>query len=240
MFVPDEEVGSPSTPRADRGRGAAEPLRARARAGAGGRRRDHRPLGVPALRRPRPRPARRTPGRRSASGRSAIREIAEQIVAIEELSEPERNMTFSVGIVAGGQFVNVVPWICEAQVLAVSEDPDDFDRVRERMTGPRGAKRGDHARGRARSRPAALRSRRRRASSSTSTLARSPARSASTRRRGSSAAAATATSPARSGSRPWTGSAPRAPASTPQDEHVLIDSLIPRARLLSGLLRTLE
>ena len=68
-----------------------------------------------------------------ASGRSAIREIAEQIVAIESMQEPERNLTLSVGIVSGGTFVNVVPATCEAHVLVVTEDPDDFERIGSRM-----------------------------------------------------------------------------------------------------------
>jgi glutamate carboxypeptidase len=44
-------------------------------------------------------------------------------------------LTVSAGIVSGGTFVNVVPRTCEAHVLAVTEDPDDFERIRTRMRG---------------------------------------------------------------------------------------------------------
>jgi glutamate carboxypeptidase len=133
MFVPDEEVGSPSTralieAEARRNRFVLVPEPAQEGAGVITGRWAFQRFVV----RARGRPAHA--GAMLASGRSAIREIAEQIVAIEELSEPERNMTFSAGIVSGGKFVNVVPWVCETHVLAVSEDPGDFDRVRQRMT----------------------------------------------------------------------------------------------------------
>ena len=50
------------------------------------------------------------------AGRSAVREIAQQIVRIEEMSDPERHVTLSVGLVSGGTFVNVVPSDCRAEV----------------------------------------------------------------------------------------------------------------------------
>jgi glutamate carboxypeptidase len=64
------------------------------------------------------------------SGRSAIREIAEQVIDIESMSEPDRNTSLAVGVVRGGQFVNVVPTLCEAEVLAVTSDEEEFARVR--------------------------------------------------------------------------------------------------------------
>lgn len=69
-----------------------------------------------------------------AAGRSAVREIAQQIVRIEELSDPERNVTLNVGLVSGGTFVNVVPSDCRAEVLAVTPTQADFDRVRRLMS----------------------------------------------------------------------------------------------------------
>ncbi|HCU90900.1 MAG TPA: carboxypeptidase [Gammaproteobacteria bacterium] len=66
-------------------------------------------------------------------GSSAINEMANQIIRIEEMSEPDRNVTFSVGVINGGTFVNVVPAECTAQVLAVAPTQADLDDVCNRM-----------------------------------------------------------------------------------------------------------
>ena len=134
MFVPDEEVGSPSTrelieAEAKRQKLVLVPEPAQEGADVISGRWAFQRFIV----RARGQPAHA--GATLAKGRSAIREIAEQIVAIEEMSEPERHVTFSAGIVSGGIYVNVVPTTCEAQVLVVTEDPEDFDRSRERMLG---------------------------------------------------------------------------------------------------------
>ncbi len=68
-----------------------------------------------------------------ARGRSAIREMSEQVLAIEAMSEPDKNITLSVGVIEGGTFVNVVPIECRAQVLAVMPTQDAFDRVCAQM-----------------------------------------------------------------------------------------------------------
>jgi len=82
--------------------------------------------------------ARGTPAHAGANGGdgvSAIREIAAQIPAIESISDSARNVTVSVGVVSGGTFVNVVPDRCSAEVLAVTTTDEDFDQVRRRMLG---------------------------------------------------------------------------------------------------------
>jgi glutamate carboxypeptidase len=76
-------------------------------------------------------------GANGADGVSAIREIAAQVPAIESMSHSERDVTVSVGVVRGGTFVNVVPDRCTAEVLAVTSTDDDFDQVRRRMLGLR-------------------------------------------------------------------------------------------------------
>jgi glutamate carboxypeptidase len=84
--------------------------------------------------------ARGTPGHAGAAGAhgaSAIREIAAQIPAIESMSEAERDVTVSVGVVSGGTFVNVVPDRCRAEVLAVTATHEDFHGVRRRIHGLR-------------------------------------------------------------------------------------------------------
>jgi glutamate carboxypeptidase len=72
-------------------------------------------------------------GGAGSAGASAIREIAAQIPAIESMSDAERDVTVSVGVVSGGTFVNVVPDRCRAEVLAVTARDEDFDGVRRRM-----------------------------------------------------------------------------------------------------------
>lgn len=136
LFIPDEELGSPTTrslieteacrhhyvlvpePAQDRGnlitgrwafqRFVVEARGAPAHAGASG-----------------------------GHGASAIREIAAQIPAIESLSDAEHDVTVSVGVVSGGTFVNVVPDRCRAEVLAVTATHEDFHGVRRRIHGLR-------------------------------------------------------------------------------------------------------
>jgi glutamate carboxypeptidase len=76
-------------------------------------------------------------GANRADGASAIREIAAQIPEIEGISDPARHVTVSVGVVRGGTFVNVVPHRCMAEVLAVTTNDHDFAHVRRQMTGLR-------------------------------------------------------------------------------------------------------
>ena len=55
-------------------------------------------------------------GARHQDGRSAIREMARLILALEELPDYERGNTANVGLVEGGTGVNVVPAECWARV----------------------------------------------------------------------------------------------------------------------------
>jgi len=57
-------------------------------------------------------------GLRLSEGVSAIREMAHQIIAIESMTN--ENKSFSVGIVNGGQWSNVVSTRCEAEVLVAA------------------------------------------------------------------------------------------------------------------------
>jgi glutamate carboxypeptidase len=132
LFVPDEEVGSPTS----RGLIEAEARR-------------HRYVLVPepaqesgdlimgrwAFQRfvLRARGRRAQAGARLQNGRSAVREIAEQIIAVEGMSDPANDVTLSAGVVEGGTFVNVVPAECRAEVLAVTPNERAFRAIRERM-----------------------------------------------------------------------------------------------------------
>lgn len=72
-------------------------------------------------------------GSQLARGRSAIAEMARQIIAIEDMTNKETGVTYSVGTIEGGTFVNVVPIECSAQVLAVAPFADAMDEIRANM-----------------------------------------------------------------------------------------------------------
>jgi glutamate carboxypeptidase len=132
MFIPDEEMGSPTTralieAEAQKSKYVLvpEPAQDAGRMITGrwafARFRLH---------------ARGTPAHAGATlsqGHSAIREMAQQIIRIENMSEPERNITLSVGVIQGGTFVNVVPIECRAEVLAVMSTQQAFNEICTRM-----------------------------------------------------------------------------------------------------------
>ncbi len=74
-------------------------------------------------------------GARLAEGRSAIREMAKQIVAIEEMTSDD--CTFSVGVIHGGQWVNCVSTTCDAEALSMAKRQEDLDAGVQRMLGLR-------------------------------------------------------------------------------------------------------
>ena len=60
-----------------------------------------------------------------SDGRSAIREMARHILAIDAMTGPD--CTFSVGVVNGGQWVNCVATTCKAEVLSMAKRQSDLD-----------------------------------------------------------------------------------------------------------------
>jgi glutamate carboxypeptidase len=66
-----------------------------------------------------------------AQGRSAIREMARKTLEIDAMTGPD--CTFSVGVVHGGQWVNCVPSLCTGEVLSMAKRQADLDRGVERM-----------------------------------------------------------------------------------------------------------
>jgi glutamate carboxypeptidase len=74
-------------------------------------------------------------GARLADGRSAIREMARQILAIEEMTTED--CTFSVGVINGGQWVNCVTTTCTGEALSMAKRQDDLDRGVAAMLGLR-------------------------------------------------------------------------------------------------------
>ena len=130
LLTPDEEIGSPSS----RGLIEAEAARAHhvlvpepARADGGvvsGRyaiaRFDLLATGKPSH-----------AGSRLAEGRSAIAEMARQVLAIEAMTTED--CTFSVGVIRGGQWVNCVATTCKGEALSMAKRQQDLDRGVEAM-----------------------------------------------------------------------------------------------------------
>jgi glutamate carboxypeptidase len=131
LFTPDEEVGTPSTrdiieAEAKRNKYVLVPEPA-GRGGKGvvtGRyaiaRFNLEAIGKPSH-----------SGATLSNGRSAIREMARQIIAIDEMTGPD--CTFSVGIVHGGQWVNCVASSCTGEALSMAKRQADLDKGIERM-----------------------------------------------------------------------------------------------------------
>jgi glutamate carboxypeptidase len=90
----------------------------------------------------------RTTGRPShagwtlAEGRSAIREMCRQVLAIEAMTTED--CTFSAGVIRGGQWVNCVATHCDLEVLSMAKRQADLDAGVERMLALR-ASTGDVA-----------------------------------------------------------------------------------------------
>jgi len=70
-------------------------------------------------------------GARLADGRSAIREMCRQVVAIEAMTTDAA--TYSVGVIHGGQWVNCVATHCDAESLSMAKRQADLDEAVERM-----------------------------------------------------------------------------------------------------------
>ena len=70
-------------------------------------------------------------GARLSEGRSAIAEMARRILEIEAMSDED--CTFSVGVVHAGRWVNCVSSEARAEVLSMAKRQGDLDRGVERM-----------------------------------------------------------------------------------------------------------
>lgn len=68
-------------------------------------------------------------GLRHPDGRSAIREAAKQIVKIEAMTDYEREITTSVGLIEGGTATNVIPQTCTFQVDIRAPDVPRMDEL---------------------------------------------------------------------------------------------------------------
>jgi glutamate carboxypeptidase len=130
LFTSDEEIGSPSTRdliEAEAARHAVVLVPEPARPDGGvvtGRyaiaRFNLRTTGKPSH-----------AGARLADGRSAIREMCRQVVAIEAMTNDD--VTYSIGVIHGGQWVNCVATYCDAESLSMAKRQADLDAAVERM-----------------------------------------------------------------------------------------------------------
>jgi glutamate carboxypeptidase len=130
LFTSDEEIGSPSTRdliEAEAARHAVVLVPEPARPDGGvvtGRyaiaRFNLRTTGKPSH-----------AGARLADGRSAIREMCRQVVAIEAMTNED--VTYSIGVIHGGQWVNCVATYCDAESLSMAKRQADLDAAVERM-----------------------------------------------------------------------------------------------------------
>ncbi|WP_315719465.1 MULTISPECIES: M20/M25/M40 family metallo-hydrolase [unclassified Bradyrhizobium] len=130
LFTPDEEVGTPSTrdiieAEAKRNTYVLVPEPGRPDNGVVTGRYAIARFNLEATGRP------SHAGARLGAGRSAIREMARQIVAIDAMTTED--CTFSVGIVHGGQWVNCVATTCTGEALSMAKRQADLDRGVERM-----------------------------------------------------------------------------------------------------------
>lgn len=131
LFIADEEVGSPTTRamievEARRHRYVLVPEPSRGGTAVTGRHAFQR-FWVTIHGRP------AHAGATLRQGASAISAMARLIQTIEAMSDFECGETYAVGVVQGGQWVNVVPIECRAQVLCVSPTEDSVESVRRNM-----------------------------------------------------------------------------------------------------------
>jgi glutamate carboxypeptidase len=130
LLTSDEEVGSPSTrdlieAEAARHRYVLVPEPARADGGVVTGRYAIARFNLEATGRP------SHAGARLADGRSAIREMARKLIEIEDMTTED--CTFSVGVIHGGQWVNCVSTACTGEALSMAKRQEDLDRGVARM-----------------------------------------------------------------------------------------------------------
>ncbi|MEJ1979003.1 MAG: M20/M25/M40 family metallo-hydrolase [Acetobacteraceae bacterium] len=124
LLTSDEEIGSPSTrdlieAEARRHRYVLVPEPAREKDGVVTGRYAIARFNLTATGRP------SHAGARLGEGRSAIREMARQILAIEDMTTED--CTYSVGVVQGGQWVNCVSTTCTGEALTMAKRQEDLD-----------------------------------------------------------------------------------------------------------------
>lgn len=136
LFTSDEEVGSPSTrdlieAEAARHKYVLIPEPARPDGGVVTGRYAIARFNLEATGRP------SHAGSRPGEGRSAIKEMARKLIEIEDMTT--ESCTFSVGVIHGGQWVNCVTTTCTGEALSMAKRQEDLDRGVEAMLALRGS-----------------------------------------------------------------------------------------------------
>ena len=176
-------------------------------------------------------------GANLSSGRSAIREMARRIIEIDGMTTED--CTFSVGIVHGGEWVNCVATTCTGEALSMAKRQADLDRGVERMLKLSGtANDVTFTVTRGVTRPVW--------EPNAGTMALyekardSPSNSAWSCRMAPPAAARTRNFTGAMGIPTLDGLGPRGADPHTHNEHIIVESLAERGRLMAGLLATLE
>jgi glutamate carboxypeptidase len=125
LFTSDEEVGSPSTrdlieAEAARHKYVLVPEPARPDGGVVTGRYAIARFNLEATGRP------SHAGAALGAGRSAIKEMARKLIEIEDMTT--ESCTFSVGVIHGGQWVNCVTTTCSGEALSMAKRQEDLDR----------------------------------------------------------------------------------------------------------------
>ena len=136
LFTSDEEVGSPSTrdlieAEAARHKYVLVPEPARPDGGVVTGRYAIARFNLEATGRP------SHAGASLGAGRSAIREMARKLIEIEDMTTED--CTFSVGVIHGGQWVNCVTTTCTGEALSMAKRQEDLDRGVAAMLALRGS-----------------------------------------------------------------------------------------------------
>ncbi|SDE56930.1 M20/M25/M40 family metallo-hydrolase [Ruegeria marina] len=139
LFTPDEEVGTPSTrelieAEAARNSYVLVPEPARDDGGAVIGRYAIARFNMETVGRP------SHAGARLSEGRSAIATMARKILDIEAMTGPD--CTFSVGVIHAGQWVNCVSSSCRAEALSMAKRQEDLDQGVARMLALSGEENG--------------------------------------------------------------------------------------------------
>jgi glutamate carboxypeptidase len=134
LFTSDEEIGSPSTrdlieAEAARHKYILVPEPARPDGGVVTGRYAIARFNLEATGRP------SHAGASLGAGRSAIREMARKLIEIEDMTT--ENCTFSVGVIHGGQWVNCVTTTCTGEALSMAKRQEDLDQGVAAMLGLR-------------------------------------------------------------------------------------------------------
>ena len=136
LFTSDEEIGSPSTrdlieAEASRHKYVLVPEPARPDGGVVTGRYAIARFNLEATGRP------SHAGSAPGAGRSGIREMARKLIEIEDMTT--ESCTFSVGVVHGGEWVNCVTTTCTGQALSMAKRQEDLDRGVAAMLDLRGS-----------------------------------------------------------------------------------------------------